>query len=277
MRTGNTVIASAVEAAGPAPHPGASPDPCERIITNHSGNGPAAMGAEAPAEIPVRDKDTTLGGAPTTADAGNEEAAAARLLAKRSFPLVPKHNLNLVSLTGRDYPNLRAAFGEAWERTMPQDRKRLLTHWRKNPAPCHITHSPFIAALPHWPCREPDEFGMTHPSGHAISFIAPLIEIMPSELAIGVVARELAYAHCFRGTDTSWGGLWAVRPRRTWNADFTFVVSTFEGMVGCKDLSQQLADWMQGNTAFHELSQELEAEAFMYQMNIGQFAARIYS
>jgi hypothetical protein len=209
----------------------------------------------------------------------NATAANAAWITKHQYSLVPDADIVLVSLTGQDYPNLRAAFGEAWERLGNNaDRKLLMLRsvWDeiRDSEELPFPKTPWIVALPHWPCREPDEFGLTDPPGLSIRFIAPLIERMPEELAIGVVARELGYAHWFVTRTVTADPMWAHQPRSAWDAKMRPSVKAFERAVGCKDLSIRLAKWAE-DKAVTELGYELEAEAFMYFELIGQHEAAI--
>lgn len=196
-----------------------------------------------------------------------------RWIAKNSYPLVPEAGLSLVSLTGQDYPKLRQAFTVAWQQMPSNDRNHLLKRWRKakDSYPGYPS-VPWIVALPSWPCRDKDEFALTHPSGYSIRFIGPLFEIMPDEIAVGLATRELAYAYCLAG-NKKWPERWAAVPRRTWASKLEWEVSTFMN----PGFDKKLQAWICGNEQLEELSGELEAHAFLLFDSIGEDARHIFS
>lgn len=211
------------------------------------------------------------------ATGSGEDAGTAAWLAERQFPLVPDEDIVLVSLTGQDYPRLRTAFAKAWDRLHDDERCQLLQGWEKRARDySHFPRTPWIVAMPHWPCRMLNEFGLTHPSGLSIQFVAPLVEQMPEDLAIGVMGREFGYAHCFVGSNMTAGPMWALEPREFWDKHLRLAVRSFERAVGCEDLTERLAEWVK-----HEhvvaLSRLLEADAYWHFSTIGEHAVSIYS
>jgi hypothetical protein len=197
-------------------------------------------------------------------------------LAKHEYPLVPNDRLSLISLTGHDYPKLRGTFAKVWDRLANNLRSQLLQGWHKRANQHHLyPRIPWIVAVPAWPSRTPDEFGLVHPSGVEVRFIAPLIELMPEDLAIGVVARELGYAYAFLAGPVKYGPMWAVQPRSVWTAELQPIVQAFEESVGCRDLTAKLVDWAQTPAAV-ALSEELEKDAFWLNHTVSQDAGFIY-
>lgn len=204
------------------------------------------------------------------------DAATKAWLAKHEYPLVPHDRLSLISLTGHDYPKLRGAFAKTWDRLANHDRSQLLQGWHRQAGQHQFyPRIPWIVALPMWPSRTPDEFGLVHPTGIEMRFIAPLIELMPEDLAVGVVARELGYAHSFITGTVMYGPQWAVQPRSVWAARLQPTIQAFVESVGCRDLSAKLADWVQ-TPAVVALSEELGKDAFWFYHTVGQDTGLIY-
>ena len=212
----------------------------------------------------------------STQSADETRAAQDRWIAKNSYPLVPEAGLSLVSLTGQDYPKLRKAFAEAWKRMLKPDVKRLLASWRKGKKAPYYPRLPWIVALPSWPCRDKDEFALTETSGYSIRFIGPLFEIMPDEIAVGCVIRELTFAYYLVGQGNH-NPRWAVTSRKVWGAKFEEEVAMFTRCAGISDFKGDLQKWITGNAELEQLSAELDAHACWLHDAVGEHAALILS
>jgi hypothetical protein len=209
--------------------------------------------------------------------AAPDKTATDKWFADHEFPLLDKPKISLTMLSGQDCPALRRAFVEAWARVMPSDQRYLVRQWRSAAAHSVEPRVPWVVGIPHFPSRQVNEFGLTHPSSTVLMFVAPLIELMPYELAVGVCVRELAYAYTFRRGKAVAGPLWASRPRQTWAAANAEVVQSFLDHAQLPDLDDRIATWLDANPTATELSAMLSADAEYYHILIGQHAAHIYS
>lgn len=204
------------------------------------------------------------------------DKATDQWLAAHEFPLLDKPRISLTMLSGQDCPALRRAFVEAWNRVMPSDQRYLVRQWQSAAAKSLEPRMPWVVGIPHFPSRQVNEFGLTHPSSAVLMFVAPLIELMPHELAVGVCVREIAYAYTFRRGKAVAGPLWASAPRQTWAATNAEVVQSFLDHAQQPDLDDRIATWLDANPAATELSAKLEMDAAFYQVLIGKHATHIY-
>jgi len=85
-------------------------------------------------------------------------------------------------------------FQQAWHRLPLGDRRRLLKFWREGAAASRF-RTPAVQLVPCLPIAVgPDAIGHCNDDGSALSFLAPVVDALPDEAVMTLIAHEIAHA-----------------------------------------------------------------------------------
>jgi hypothetical protein len=109
-----------------------------------------------------------------------------------------RNGLSLVVLGEGDEDRFAEVFRLTWRRIPLGARRSLLKHWRESRSDLDRregTPSPHIALRREWIQREPLTLGCWKPKSMHILFYAPVVDTMPVEVLVSLIAHEIGHAY----------------------------------------------------------------------------------